>query len=89
MLQQNGWRENIRHVEIPIYTNFHGDRLIGVEVDALQRHLVASYSKRDSAKIFEVTKFTHPFNLCQRWQVTPPPLKKKRFGIRLVYVAPA
>ena len=37
-----------------MYTNFHGNRLNGIEVDVLQRHLVVSYNNVDSAKIFLV-----------------------------------
>ena len=49
----------IRRVKIPTYTNFHADRMNGVEVDALQRHLVANYSKMDSEKTFVVFKYPY------------------------------
>ena len=39
-----------------MHTNFHVDRLNGVEVDILQRHLVVSYDKLDTVKTFSMKK---------------------------------
>ena len=39
-----------------MHTNFHVDRLNGVEVDILQRHLVVSYDKLDTVRTFSMKK---------------------------------